>query len=86
MADNLNAAQIQAIEQKARDGLGQAIQAMNLRKWSMEQALVMCSSIEKERISELPKSSPLSHNYVVQLAEQIYAFVAKPAIEFKVEP
>lgn len=83
MVDNLNAAQLQAIEQKARDGLLAAIAAMQLRKWSMEQAIAMCSSIEKARMSgEVQKSSP----DVVQLAEQIYAFVAKPAIEFKVEP
>ena len=71
MADNLNAAQLQAIEAKMRDGLAQAIEAMKLRKWSMEQALAV---------------EIASGKTTVQVATEIYDFVVRPALDFKVEP
>lgn len=68
---SFNGAQLQRIEQAAQAKIGEVITAMQLRKWAMEQALTQPSSSGKS---------------AVQTATEIYDFVAKPALDFKVEP
>jgi hypothetical protein len=71
---NMNAAQLAQIRQAAQNSLGHAIEQMQLRKWSMEQALGIFGS------SNAPESAGLR-----EMATLIYDFVAKPALEFKLD-
>jgi hypothetical protein len=77
MAENstLNAAQIQVVQKLAREWFASTMTQMELRKWAIEQAIGIYSS---------PGVVGLESS-MTKMAEQIYDFVAKPALEFKVD-
>lgn len=68
----LNSAQIQAIEKVAREKLDRTIGAIELRRWCIEKAMT-------GRETHVPVTT------IIEAADAIYAFVAKPALEFKIE-
>lgn len=85
--NNMNAAQVQLMQQKMQAALQQAIENMQLRKWAMEQALaIFTASMDSDVVRFVdPGTDPTVSTALTILAAEIYAFVAKPAIEFKVE-
>ncbi len=71
MNETLNAAQLKASREAMTNAMGDVIQQMQLRKWSMEQALGIFASPEMK----------IDPGTLMILAAEIYAFVAKPALE-----
>ncbi len=81
MNETLNAAQLKASREAMTNAMGDVIQQMQLRKWSMEQALgISRSPIELEVIGG-GKPAQIKYADPIALAAEIYAFVAKPALE-----
>ncbi len=72
MNENINAAQLQARREAVQNALGEAIQQMQLRKWTLEQALKIATS---------PGFIAQSGEQITEIADRFYAFVAKPALE-----
>lgn len=69
--ETLNAAQIKAIEQSVQQQVAAYVKALDLRKWAVEQAVKVCSSIQD--------------NEPMPMAEAIYAFITQPMGEINVK-
>ncbi len=72
MNENLNAAQLKASREAMTNAIGDVIQQMQLRKWTLEQALKIATS---------PGFIAQSGEQITEIADRFYAFVAKPALE-----
>ncbi len=70
MNETLNAAQLKASREAMTNAMGDVIQQMQLRKWSIDQAITISTSPNLGGKVE-----------IIKLAGEIYAFVAKPALE-----
>ncbi len=76
MNENLNASQVKQINDTMVKAVAHAIEEMKLRRWSMEQALGIFSS----------PGMQIDPGILMILAAEIYAFVAKPALELVAKP
>lgn len=72
----LNSAQLQQARAQMSERVVQIISEMQLRKWSMEQAIAIV-------FSPNPINPPDAT--LVAIAAEIYDFVSKPALEFKAD-
>ena len=85
MSDNpLNAQQLQAIRNEASAALQAAVDKMQLRKWAVEQAFMITTSlnaaIERPAPTEPGPVPRLTINDPMALAEAVYAFVSQAAV------
>jgi hypothetical protein len=74
---HLNAGQLQQIQRQASEALQVAVDKMQLRKWAVEQAFTVCSSINNSRHpGEKPQVGPQD---AMVLATAVYDFVSQAA-------
>jgi hypothetical protein len=71
----LNGQQLQAIQKQAQDALQVAIEALQLRKWAVEQAFAVIGSLNSVKADGVVKI-----NDPIALTEWIYGFVSKAAV------
>jgi hypothetical protein len=74
---HLNSAQLQQIERRAQEAIQAAVDNMQLRKWSIEQAFTLChSTTVLEQYT--PTMGTAATVDPMTLAKAVYAFVSQP--------
>ncbi len=79
MNEHINAGQLQQIQNRAQDALRVAIEGMQLRKWSVEQAFGICSQLNGLKLAQ-PTEVPPAVNDPMALAAAVYDFVSQAAV------
>lgn len=79
---NLNAQQIAAVNERFTQHVAKVIDQLNLRKWSIETALAATGSSTLLKVTPGPDGAPGRIEIcLMTLANEIYNFVVKPALE-----
>jgi hypothetical protein len=86
-SQHLNAAQLSNVEKRLQAEFNSFIERMQLRKWSVEQAMSICSSLNKAVAGAVSagETQGLVINDPMALAKAIYDFTAQPGVALKID-
>ena len=79
-SQHLNAAQLAEISKRMEAQVNTILDRIQLRKWSVEQALAICSSLNgSAHTAPAPNSTAPKINDPLTLAQAVYDFVSLPS-------
>ena len=78
---NRNAAQLTQLQAHYESQLSQIVSSLNLRKWAIEQAFGVCSSLQGSTQPPVGDGPVVLINDPMALAAAVYTFITLPATD-----